>query len=137
MRSLALVAALALPGCATLAAPPCPGNARAQLRAELILGRTIGTGGMVGDAAWRRFLADEVTPRFPDGFTELDASGQWRKPGAAAALRERSKVLVIALPDEPDEPAARGRVAEIAQAYKRAFRQDSVLTALTPSCVSF
>ena len=30
------------------------------------------------DAAWDAFLADTVTPRFPDGLTVLDARGQWR-----------------------------------------------------------
>lgn len=37
---------------------------------------------MVSDEDWRAFLAAEVTPRFPDGLTVIDAAGQWRD-GAA------------------------------------------------------
>ena len=51
----------------------------------------------VGEAELAAFLAEEATPRFPDGLTVLDAAGQWR--GAdGRVLRERSKLLVIALP---------------------------------------
>ena len=64
MRALTLAAILLLPGCVTAGLPSCPGNARAQLRAELIFGRGLKSGGEVGEAAWRRFLDREVTPRF-------------------------------------------------------------------------
>ncbi|HZB38332.1 MAG TPA: DUF3574 domain-containing protein, partial [Beijerinckiaceae bacterium] len=92
------------------------------------------SGGEVGEAAWRRFLDREVTPRFPDGFTVIDASGQWRSPGAVKLVKERSKVLVVAMPDDPDR---RARLDEIAAAYKRAFNQDSVVSIIALGCVSF
>jgi hypothetical protein len=134
MRALTLAAILLLPGCVTAGLPSCPGNARAQLRAELIFGRGLKSGGEGGEAAWRRFLDREVTPRFPDGFTVIDASGQWRSPGAVKLVKERSKVLVVAMPDDPDR---RARLDEIAAAYKRAFNQDSVVSIIALGCVSF
>jgi hypothetical protein len=134
MRALALVAILILPGCMTVAAPSCPGGARPQLRAELIFGRNIKGGNVVIESAWRRFLDREVTPRFPGGFTVLEARGQWRGPGQARIVKEPSKVLVVAMPDETGRHA---RLDEVAAAYKRAFTQDSVVSIVAPSCVSF
>ena len=39
-------------------------------------------------------LAD-VTPRFPDGLTILDARGQWRDSGRKQIMREPSKLVEI------------------------------------------
>ena len=55
-------------------------------------------------------------------------------PGEAKTVREPSKVLLVAIPDGPER---RARLAQVADAYKRAFAQESVVTLLTPSCVSF
>ena len=46
--------------------------------AELMFGRDIGDQVGVSEAAWTRFVAREMTPRFPDGLTITDAIGQWR-----------------------------------------------------------
>jgi len=48
--------------------------------------------------------------------------------------RTLETVLLVAMPDAPER---RARLAEVAEAYKRLFAQDSVVTLLTPSCVSF
>ena len=126
----ALLALLALPGCTTVQHTPCAGNARPQLRAELIFGRRISGGGTIGGAPGGIFVDEEVTPRFPDGFTVLDGRCQWRGPGEGGIVKEDSKVLVIAMPDEPHH---RARLDEIATAYKRRFRQESVAR-FAPSC---
>jgi hypothetical protein len=131
MRALLLLTLLLPPGCVTVS-PPCAGAARPQLRAELIFGRSIKGGDVVSEAAWRRFLDEEVTPRFPDGFTVIDGRGQWRGEGQTKIVKEASKVLVL-----PGEAERRARLAAVAEAYKRRFRQESVATLLTPSCVSF
>ena len=49
-------------------------------------------------------------------------------------VKERSKVLVVAMPDDPDH---RARLDEMAAAYKRAFNQDSVVSIIALGCVSF
>ncbi len=65
--------ALAASGCAP---PPCPGKgAHPALVAQLLFGRSLHGGGEVTDDQWRAFLADSVTPRFPDGLTVLDGAG--------------------------------------------------------------
>ena len=132
-HAIALLLPALLTGCVTAATSSCPGGMQTQVRAELIFGRNLKTGGIVGEAAWRRFVAEEVTPRFPDGFTVLNGRGQWRDP-QGRVVREPSKVLLVAMPDTPER---RARLGAIVEAYKRAFGQDSVLTLATPSCVSF
>jgi hypothetical protein len=130
---LLLAALLPLLAACTAAAQPlfCTSGAPKSV-AELYFGRNIGARLGVSEAAFRAFLDSEVTPRFPDGFTVLDGRGQWRDGGAI--VREPSKVLVVALPDE-----ARDRVelAAVAEAYKARFRQQSVLTMVRQACVSF
>ena len=114
-------------------APACPPGTEQFAEYRLFFGRSQGDREAVSDAAWRAFLASEVTPRFPDGLTVLDAAGQWRE-GSGAIMRERSKLLLILA--QPGDDAMR-RTDEIAEAYKRAFGQSSVLRVIAPACASF
>jgi len=102
--------------------------------AELLFGRNIGGRLGVTEAKWTRFLAAEVTPRFPDGLSVMDARGQWRDPARNRIVSERSKVVMIALPGTADDEQ---RLQEIIEAYKTRFRQQSVGLILRPACVSF
>ena len=61
----------------------------------------------------------------------LDGRCQWRGPGEKGIVKEDSKVLVIAMPDEPHR---RARLDEIATAYKRRFRQAFEVARFAPSC---
>jgi hypothetical protein len=107
----------------------CSGGQQAWVVADLLFGRQ-----NVSEAGWARFIASEVTPRFPDGFTVLDARGQWRPPGGARIAKERSKVVMIAMPPGADNDA---RLQAVIDAYKRQFRQQSVGLIVRPACVSF
>ena len=113
--------------------PPCPAGTERFIEYRLFFGRSQGAVETVTDAAWREFLAREITPRFPDGLTVLDAAGQWRDASGTMA-RERSKVVIVLA-----APGAAGmrHTEEIAQAYKRAFEQESVLRAISAACASF
>lgn len=83
---------------------------------------------------WQAFLDEEVTPRFPDGFTVLDAYGQWRMRDGERIGRLLTKVMIIL---HPDTEAALARVEELRLAFKHRTGQDSVLRATTPVDVSF
>src|SRR5690348_5553140 len=96
----------------------CTGSQKSWVTAELLFARD-----RVSDEAWTRFLAVEVTTRFPDGLTVYDASGQWRPPGGQKINRERTKVVMIAMPHSAENDA---RLQQIIQAYKQRFRQQSV-----------
>ena len=130
----ALGALLLLAGCA--AAPePCPVGAGPATIAEAYFGRNVKTRAPVTDGEWVRFMADTVTPAFPDGLTVLDGLGQWRN-AAGQISREDSKVLVLVLPGQ-GQAAASARLAPVTAAWKARFAQESVLTVFRPGCAVF
>ena len=130
----ALGALLLLAGCA--AAPqPCPAGAGPATIAEAYFGRNVKTRAPVTDAEWARFMADTVTPAFPDGLTVLDGLGQWRN-AAGQISREDSKVLVLVLPGQ-DQAAASARLALVTAAWKARFAQEAVLTVFRAGCAAF
>jgi len=124
----------ALASCASLAPQSCATGQQAMLSAELLFGRKIGDRIGVSETAFRRFVDEEVTPRFPDGLTILDASGQYHDRDRGSLIREPSKLVLIAT---PDEAGSREKLVAIAEAYKSRFSQQSVGLILKPACVSF
>ena len=128
------VALFAVIGCVPLPAePPCPEGTERYDEYRLFFGRNIGDAEGVSDDDWRTFLADTVTPRFPDGLSVFDAAGQWRNL-QGEIVRERSKmVLILAVPDSN----ATRKLDEITDEYKRRFSQESVLRITDSACVKF
>jgi len=111
--------------------------AQAQwIRTELYfsVGTVDGKEGAVSPARWREFLDTEVTSRFPDGFTVLDAYGQWRDHGAKEPERLSTKVIVILHENNPQNAA---NIEAIRLAYKRITGDLSVLRLSQPADVSF
>jgi hypothetical protein len=97
--------------------------------------------GLIGDethgiteAQWLSFLDKEVTPRFPDGLTVLDAYGQWRSRGKDTPNRLRSKVIVLL---HENTETSRAAVEEIRSAWKTATGHQSVLEVNEKAEVSF
>jgi hypothetical protein len=120
-------------GVATGQALECSPPQQRMLAIDLLFGR--GSGGLtVSEQAWTQFLAREITPRFPNGLTVFDASGQWRRPQGGAILRERSKVVMIVA---PENPPVQERIDAITDAYKRQFKQQSVGVVIRTACASF
>ncbi|OKJ93987.1 DUF3574 domain-containing protein [Amycolatopsis sp. CB00013] len=133
------VAASAVP--AASAAPSAPETVALQAspgelwkRTELYFGTTKPGGGELTDAEFAAFTDKAVTPRFPDGFTELTGRGQWRGSDGVIS-RERSKVIVVVYPFT-DRDANR-EIEEIRTDYKKAFAQESVLRTDSVEKVSF
>ena len=104
-----------------------------MISAELFFGRSIGAR-VVSEKDFATFLAREITPRFPDGLTVLDARGQWRVPRTGRIVHEPSKVVKIIFADGANK---RADLDAIVAAYKQNFHQESVLVSLLPSCVTF
>jgi hypothetical protein len=88
----------------------------------------------VSEEAWAAFVARELGTRFPDGFTVVDAQGQWRDPASGAVSRERTKLVQIAAPAS-DETAR--RLEAVRAAYREAFGQSSVGLVTAPACADF
>jgi hypothetical protein len=115
-------------------ATSCTAPLQPVQRIELLFGRDIGSHGGVGDAAWAKFLAGEVTPRFPDGLTVVDAAGQWRDPATGRIAREPSRLVIIVT---ADGAPAEEKIAAIIAAYKTRFRQKSVGVVTSAACAAF
>jgi Protein of unknown function (DUF3574) len=112
----------------------CSTPQKPQQVAELMFGRKIGDRIAVTEVQWARFVDSEITPRFPDGLTVVDARGQWRDPDKNRIIREPSKLVTIVLSGKSEDAQ---RLTEIAEAYKKRFRQQSVGVIVRPACVSF
>jgi uncharacterized protein DUF3574 len=104
-----------------------------MISAELLFGPKIGDRVGVSESAFAQFVATEVTPRFPDGLTIVDARGQWRD-GRGTIIREPSKVMLLTFRDDAKKRADLGAIAA---AYKQRFHQQSVLTAVRSVCATF
>lgn len=105
------------------AAPRPTGGACAEgMVSRLYFGQTTPTG-EVTDAQWRAFVLESVTPRFPAGFTELQAQGRWRD-SRGTIVDEATRIVEIA---HDGAPTSRAQVHVVAADYKNRFAQQSVL----------
>jgi hypothetical protein len=135
MSRLAAAIILALwSGAATAQSPDCRTGLASRQVAQLLFGRNIGGRLGVSEKEWGRFVDREISPRFPDGLTVLDAKGEWRDPVRKTLVHEPSKLVEIVLPGMPDDGE---RIEQIAAAYKSRFRQQSVAIVVQGACVSF
>jgi hypothetical protein len=132
--ALGLAASAAfLSGCATLPPTACPAGQDPGRSVHLFFGRDIGDQLGVSDADFARFVDEELTPRFPNGLTVLDATGQWRS-AAGPIVREPSKVVVLAL---SGRIGGEDRIDAVRAAYKRRFSQEAVMVVTQPACLGF
>jgi hypothetical protein len=131
---LAWTCLLAVSACT---APPLPCarlGGTPMLEYQLFFGRGISGRPPLTDQEWTQFAADVVTTNLPDGFTALDAEGQWQNPATRRISQEPTKVIIVAV---PDTPAAAAAIATVKEAYRTRFHQQSVGTTIHPVCGAF
>lgn len=107
---------------------------KAMSVAELMFGRSIGNKSSVSESRWGQFVAREITPRFPNGLSMVDAQGQWLDGDTKKIMRERSKLVTIVFENDAE---AQRKIDDIVAAYKGRFRQQAVGVIIRPACVSF
>lgn len=137
----AIAGALLLTGCVNVRAMPatvnfgltCGAGLNETRIADLYFGRNIGGTFGVDDAEWQAFVDREITPRFPEGLSISDVSGQWRGP-SGEIVREPSKAVMVILSGGADE---REKLDAIRAAYVEAFDQDAVMLIQRQACVGF
>jgi len=106
--------------------PPCTVvESEKYYLTELYFGRSIPGGGLVTEEQWEQFLAEIVTPRFPDGFTILKGVGQYREK-SGKIISEPSQILVF-LYSSKSKNESRAKIEEIRKEYVKRFKQESVL----------
>jgi len=111
---------------------PTTGETR-MVRTELYFGLSRAGGVEITAEEFAAFVGEMVTPRFPDGFTIVDAVGQWRDANGKIS-HENSKLLIVL--HEPTERDARA-IEEIRDQYKSKFGQESVMRVTSTAGVSF
>ena len=89
--------------------------------------------GGIAATSWNEFLADTVSPRFPDGFTWFDSHGQWQTPKGEIG-RQDSRVLVILHASTVEKDRL---IEEVREQFKQRFHEMSVLRADAPVRASF
>ncbi len=121
---IATAALLTLAACTPpqMASSSCAAPLKPALEVDLYFGGDAGNGRAVSEAEWAAFMAEEVTPRFPDGLSVLDVAGQYREP-SGRMVRERTKLLVVVV---FDAPAHRPKVQAVVDAYNRRHSQNNV-----------
>lgn len=122
-----LIALLLLSGCA---APV--GRDQASGMTMLFFGLSHADGA-ISEQQWQVFVDTQITPRFPDGLTVVDARGQWRSSDHMVK-KEASKVLILV---HEGDAATDGRIGELMREYKRQFQQEAVLRVDTAARVRF
>ena len=115
----------------------CGAASAAQLRTTLSFGMTRPTGA-VSELEWQIFPTEiclsiqNVTKRFPGGFTVWEAQGQWQS-SKGSIDQERSKVLLLV---HSDSAEARASVHQLIERYRKQFDQESVLWETARVCIS-
>ena len=131
---VASLVALALAGCATPSekiVASCP-NATQKPTAAMVFGRVSSGAPSVSEAEFNRFITREVSPRFPDGLTVVDARGHWTPP-AGSTIHDPSKLVMVVLRGAPDDGA---KLSAIRAAYQTRYHQQSLLLPTSVGCVS-
>lgn len=109
-------------------------TAASWTQSQLYFGTACGAGCTpVSDADWERFVAEQITPRFPAGFTVIPARGRWQ--GDAGAQDEQTYLLMVVYP--ASDPSAPAKLQELRKLYRDAFRQEAVLEVDLPAAASF
>lgn len=88
--------------------------------------------GAVTARQWDSFVADQIAPRFPAGFTSWEAAGQWQGPSGRVD-REASHVVLVV---HPEDEASERAITTIMRAYRTSFEQDAVLRMRSYGCSS-
>ena len=122
-------------GCAAGGDPVCPEGMDPFTEINVYFGQEKGSGDTVNDDEWRTFLADTVTPRFPDGLTVLDARGQWFDTAEGRLYRESTRVLNVLVPADGVEHSV-AAVRDISDIYKAQFDQQAVFYTSLPACAA-
>jgi Protein of unknown function (DUF3574) len=133
LMAIGLIASLS--GCAAQGGASCaPGVGSPAAIFTLFLGESISGRDDLTEAEWRAFLDNTVTAALPNGFTVFDATGGWMNPITHKTIKEKTKVLLVALPAVPASLAAINRIRN---AYQAQFRQQLVGMTVEQGCAAF
>ncbi len=104
------------------------------MRTELYFGARLRDQEGDYEAMWNDYLDTVVTPRFPEGLTVLDASGQWRVKEGQKPRRGASRIIILIHEASGEKLRYLDEIREI---WKERAGHLSVLKVSVPVEVSF
>lgn len=128
----ALVLALSVGACASGPELKCQRGEKLAVIDSLYFGTAMRDGAVTPEQ-WKEFVSRVVTPRFPQGLTSWEATGQWQA-ASGVVDQESAHILQIAHAYTRSSETA---IVEIIRSYKAEFRQEAVLRVRALGCTSF
>jgi hypothetical protein len=108
-------------------------NQKTFVKDELYFGLTKPGGETISESEWEQFVSAVITPRFREGLTVLNGSGQFLN-SYGILIRENSKIVILIYESSPEKNRA---INEIIETYKSRFQQESVLRAISQVKIFF
>lgn len=108
-------------------------NQKTLFKDELYFGLSKPGGETISESEWQQFVNDVITPRFREGLTVLNGSGQFLN-SSGILIRENSKIVILIYESSLEKERS---INEIIETYKQTFQQESVLRATSRVKVSF
>jgi hypothetical protein len=99
-----------------------------ETQTELFFGLSKPDGSSVTENEWNKFVDDYISPELPEGFTIVDARGQWTNTDNKI-IKENSKLLVVIYKYNKEIDSS---LSYVINNYKRIFHQSSVLRVTFP-----
>ena len=110
-------------------------DAHDGLQIRLAFGLTRPDGSVIERQDWQQFVDSEITPRFPAGFTVIDAQGQWYDAAGHKVIQEGSRIVWIVAPST--NRSLQAHLRAIRQIYQKRFKQQAVGLTIQSGCSSF
>ncbi|AKP33730.1 DUF3574 domain-containing protein [Yersinia aleksiciae] len=111
--------------------PPVCIKGEPMAQTTLYFGLNRPHGPAITTTEWQSFVDNDVTSRFKEGLTVIDAKGQWLGNDGRVA-KESSKALVLIHKNDKDAD-----IEALRSRYKQQFAQESVMRVDTRVCVDF
>lgn len=94
-----------------------------MIQTQLFFSLATSDGKGVSEQQFAQFMEEVIRPRFPDGMTVLDASGQGKggatgTSGLLAMMHANTKLVILVHPNTPD---AQGKLNDIKAQYRSRF----------------
>ncbi|WP_145544282.1 DUF3574 domain-containing protein [Yersinia frederiksenii] len=112
-------------------APPVCVKGEAMTQTTLYFGLNRPHGPVISPTEWQSFVDNDVTSRFKDGLTVIEAKGQWLGNDGKVA-KENSRTLVLIHKDDKESA-----IEDLRSRYKQQFAQESVMRVDAVVCVDF
>ncbi len=115
-----------------VSAASCTSGGTETYRTELFFGFDRKGGKPVSNAEWKKFVDEEITPKFPKGLTVFESYGQYEEPNGDLTCETSRVVILLHLASENRS----ADIDDIREEYMSRFNQEAVLRIDTLSCVS-